>query len=196
MQEWMDDLMQRRWLATTVWVGISCCCFGCGGSAEPVASPATVVHVQASQREPAEVVEDAIEPTEVPEPTEASTLLERLEVEHCKGMTRFRDPFASILHSDTLHEFPITLAPGKCYTVIAVAPEGYDVELTLQLASQALPMAMPTVLLAQGEKHENWSVLGGNGNCYKQVMPVPLASTIGIRSPSSSSFARLLICEK
>jgi len=176
------------------WLGLSC--LGCGGGAvEPVESPATVVQVQSDRPATDAVVEEGPELSESNEP-EPSTLIERLAMEHCKGMEHPRQPVATFLAPDTANDQAITLEPGKCYTIIAVAPEGHEVDLTLQLSPNAMPAPMPAMVLAQGEKHENWSVLGSNGNCFKQVMPLALPATIGLRCSSPSGILLLLTCEK
>ena len=163
-------------------------CANCGGSAEAPQSPATVVRV-ASEQPPTESPAVLSDPVDEP----VVSPLERLMQKHCGGMQRSERIVADL--AGKAFAKPILLLPGQCYTVIAVAREGDSVELSLTSDALALP-SMPPLVFAQGTTEGSAAVLGGNGNCFKQALPIAMPATLEVRTPSTSSEAEIVVCSR
>jgi hypothetical protein len=76
-------------------------------------------------------------------------------------------------------ELPLTLQPGKCYTVIAVSA-GIQ-ELDAQIATQPLPQ-VPPVPLAQDQSSGGQAVVAGKGSCFKNAAPIAVPGKVIIKA--------------
>ena len=83
-------------------------------------------------------------------------------------------------------ELPITLQPGKCYTVIAVSM-GVQ-ELDAQIATQPLAQAPPLVL-AQDNASGGQAVVAGKGSCFKNPSPVAVPGKVIIKATRGTGAA-------
>lgn len=105
--------------------------------------------------------------------TMATPIITATAGEKVKGMQPEGGAFAGQFQEGQILEQPVTLQAGKCYAVMGVSLPGV-VELDVQLVAQPLPNVPPAVL-SQDNSTGSIAVAGGDGACFKQVLPVPVA---------------------
>lgn len=93
--------------------------------------------------------------------------------EKVKGMQAEGGAFAGQFQEGQILEQPVTFQPNKCYAVVGVSLPGIS-ELDVQLVAQPLPN-VPPVVLSQDSSSGPIAVAGGDGNCFKQLLPAPVA---------------------
>lgn len=89
------------------------------------------------------------------------------------GMTKEGAPLAGNFQEGQVLEAPITIQPGKCYTIIAagVGPQELELSIVPQSAIPGLP-SVGSLGSAKGTGQK--TVLGGGGNCIKLAL-IPVA---------------------
>lgn len=85
------------------------------------------------------------------------------------GMQREGNVAAAQFQEGQSMEEPVSLQPGKCYTVLAVGAGVAEVDIALQLTT---PMPGMNPALAQDSGAGHQAALGGGGNCYKWPWPM------------------------
>lgn len=102
--------------------------------------------------------------------TMATPIITATAGEKVKGMQAEGGAFAGQFQEGQILEQPVTLQPGKCYAVVGVSLPGV-VELDVQLVAQPLPN-VPAAVLSQDNSTGSIAVAGGDGSCFKQMLPV------------------------
>jgi hypothetical protein len=88
---------------------------------------------------------------------------------------------------DTLH-LPITLKPGRCYTIVAVAVGISELDIALMVsASPAVPL--PPTALAVDNMSGPTAVIGSGNSCFKNPTPIALPAVAVIRAKTGSGAA-------
>lgn len=98
----------------------------------------------------------------------AQPILQGMAASEVKGMQPDGQPFAAQFQEGQILEQPINIQAGKCYSVIG-ASIGIQ-ELDIQLVLTAAPL--PPQVLAQDNTTGPQATLGGNGQCFKNALPI------------------------
>jgi hypothetical protein len=124
--------------------------------------------------------------TSIPVGAFATPLMTGLQQSEAPGMQPDGSSAAGQCAEGQQLELPITLQPGKCYTVIAVSM-GVQ-ELDAQIATQPLPQAPPLVL-AQDNTSGGQAVVAGKGSCFKNPSPVAVPGKVIIKATRGTGAA-------
>lgn len=106
----------------------------------------------------------------------ATPVITAVAGEEVKGMTAEGGAFAGSFTEGQTLEQPLTLAPGKCYAVVAVSLPGVQ-ELDAKIVAQPLPQLPPTPL-AQDSQTGPTAIVGGKGNCFRNALPVAVTGKV------------------
>ncbi len=173
------------------------CLAGC--AATPATDDLTVVTVATPDPLPPEHEPADDEPRdELPEPPKGlAGKLYALQMVHAKGMGAESKPARHRLRAGgTKVKRPLTIQPGKCYTVLAVAKGNVDgLRVAIEVdAPPGLPLPMPHMVVAQSDGTTGDSaVLGGLPNCFKNPLPMAAPMTVTISATSGSGTALLQV---
>lgn len=107
---------------------------------------------------------------------------------HTAGSTPDGQPLGGQFKAgDTLH-LPITLQPGRCYTIVAVAVGITELDIALMISvSAAIPL--PPTPLAVDNTSGPTAVIGSGANCFKNPTPIPLPAVAVVRATTGSGAA-------
>jgi len=94
--------------------------------------------------------------------------------------------FAAQFQEGQTMEQPLTLQPGKCYTVVAVSM-GIQ-ELDAMIAAQPLPQ-IPPAPLAQDNSSGSQAVVGGKGQCFRNAAPIAVPAKVIVKATRGSGQA-------
>lgn len=98
---------------------------------------------------------------------------------------------ASFKAGDTM-DFPLTLSPGRCYTILAAgASTIQQMEIVL---SMTIP-GLPPMALAQASGASTVS-LGKSPGCFKYPMPIPATATATVKVTAGSGVAGVQVHAK
>lgn len=131
----------------------------------------------------------------------ATTALATIANTQAPGMAREGNTLAGNFTPGQTLSQPFTIAPGKCYTIIAagVGP-GMQVDITAQASGPvAIPGFNPQFGSAQGKPSPTGSqaVLGGGNNCIKLALsPVPIQATYVITVSKGSGMVAAQLYSK
>jgi len=109
----------------------------------------------------------------------ATPLLTPLQQSEAPGMQPEGSAVAGQCTEGQTFELPLTLQPGKCYTVIAVSM-GVQ-ELDAMIAAQPLPNLPPTPL-AQDNSSGGQAVVAGKGSCFKNAAPIAVPAKVIVKA--------------
>ena len=118
--------------------------------------------------------------------TMLTPLLTPLQQQEAPGMKPDGSAAAGQCSEGQTLEVPLTLQPGKCYTVIAVSA-GLQ-ELDAQIAAQPLPQ-VPPVALAQDQSTGGQAIVAGKGSCYKNAAPIAVPAKVIIKATKGQGAA-------
>lgn len=166
---------------------------GCGAAPPEQPEQPTIVIVAAPADRPAEPAgaADEDEPAGRKPPILApEARLERLAERHAAGLSGGGLVASQSLEQGDKLELPLTLEPGRCYTLIAVGSPGIT-DLLAQLLLQAPPL--PEMVAAQENQPGGEAVLGGDGSCFKNPLPVsaPAVGRVTVRSGRGRVWLRI-----
>jgi hypothetical protein len=116
----------------------------------------------------------------------ATPLLTPLQQSEAPGMQPEGQAFAGQFQEGQTLEQPLTLNPGKCYTVIAVSA-GIQ-ELDAMIAIQPLPN-IPPQTLAQDNASGAQATVAGKGSCFKNPLPIATPAKVIIRATRGAGSA-------
>jgi hypothetical protein len=116
----------------------------------------------------------------------ATPLLTGLQQSEAAGMQPEGSSAAGQCAEGQQFELPLTLQPGKCYTVISVSM-GVQ-ELDAQIATQPVPQAPPLVL-AQDNASGGQAVVAGKGSCFKNPSPIAVPGKVIIKATRGAGAA-------
>jgi hypothetical protein len=123
----------------------------------------------------------------------ATPVLTALASQHTRGMQPDGQAITIQLQQGQAHEQPIQLEANRCYTVVGV---GLGVsELDIQIAAQPLPMVPPQVL-AQDNTQGPQAVLGGSGQCWRNLAPLPVPGKLIVKATAGSGGAMVQVYKK
>ena len=123
--------------------------------------------------------------TGIPVGAFATPLMTGLQQSEAPGMQPEGSSAAGQCSEGQTFELPLTLQPGKCYTVIAVSM-GVQ-ELDAQIATQPVPQAPPLVL-AQDNTSGGQAVVAGKG-CFKNPSPIAVPGKVIIKATRGTGAA-------
>lgn len=106
----------------------------------------------------------------------ATPIITAVAGDEVKGMTAEGGAFAGSFTEGQTLEQPLTLAPGKCYSVVGVSLPGVQ-ELDVKIVAQPVPQ-LPPAVLAQDSQTGPTAVVGGKGNCFKNALPVAVTGKV------------------
>jgi hypothetical protein len=98
----------------------------------------------------------------------AATILDKVAGNLAPGMSREGAPMAAIFQPGQTMEQVIPLQTGRCYTVVAAGPTVQAWDLSLVFVAPAMPIVP---VLAHETATGTTAALGGNGNCFKWLLP-------------------------
>lgn len=114
-------------------------------------------------------------------PTAALTALATTDA---PGMQPAGSTFAASFKAGQTLEAPLTVQPGRCYTILAAgAPTVQQIEITLTVVMPQLPI--PPAVLAQGSGTQS-AALGGKGSCFRNPMPLAMPATVIVKVTSGA----------
>ena len=116
----------------------------------------------------------------------ATPLLTPLQQSEAPGMQPDGSAFAAQFQEGQTMEQPLTLQPGKCYTVVAVSL-GIQ-ELDAMIAAQPLPQ-VPPAPLAQDSSSGSQAVVGGKGSCFRNAAPIAVPAKVIVKATRGSGQA-------
>jgi hypothetical protein len=116
----------------------------------------------------------------------ATPLLVGLQQSEAPGMQAEGQSAAGQCGEGQSFEIPLTMQPGKCYTVVAVSM-GVQ-ELDAKIAAQPLPQLPPTPL-AQDSNSGGQAVVGGKGSCFKNAAPLAVPAKVIVTATRGSGAA-------
>ena len=122
--------------------------------------------------------------TTIPVGAFATPLLTGMQQSEAPGMQPDGSSAAGQCAEGQTFEMPLTLQPGKCYTVIAVSM-GLQ-ELDAQIVSNAPPA--PPVPIAQDNQSGGTAVIAGKG-CHKNILPVAVPAKVVIKATKGTGAA-------
>lgn len=94
--------------------------------------------------------------------------------------------FAGQFQEGQTLEQPLTLQPGKCYTVVAIGA-GIQ-ELDAMIAAQPLPQ-LPATPLAQDNASGAQATVGGKGSCFRNAAPLAVPAKVIIKATRGAGSA-------
>ena len=104
-------------------------------------------------------------------------------------------PMAANFGPSQVLETPLSMEPGRCYTVVAVgAPtlQNLDIRLT---PTMTVP-GVPPPVVAQDQTVGSTAVLGGQPNCFKWALPVPGAMKLVVAAAAGQGLAAVQVYAK
>jgi len=116
----------------------------------------------------------------------ATPLLLPLQQQEAPGMQAEGQAFAGQFQEGQTLEQPLTLQPGKCYTVVAIGA-GIQ-ELDAMIAAQPLPQ-LPATPLAQDNTSGAQATVGGKGSCFKNAAPLAVPAKVIIKATRGAGSA-------
>jgi len=116
--------------------------------------------------------------------TPLMTLLAANEV---VGMTPQGGAFGANFSAGQTFEHSFTLEPGKCYSVVGVGLPPIE-ELHAEIVVQPSPSLAP-VALAEDKRTGPQAVIGGAGNCFRSISPVPVPAKVVLQASRGSGVA-------
>jgi hypothetical protein len=116
----------------------------------------------------------------------ATPLLLPLQQQEAPGMQAEGQAFAGQFQEGQTLEQPLTLQPGKCYTVVAIGA-GIQ-ELDAMIAAQPLPQLPPTPL-AQDNASGAQATVGGKGSCFRNAAPLAVPAKVIIKATRGAGSA-------
>ena len=116
----------------------------------------------------------------------ATPLLTPLQQSEAPGMQPEGSATAGQCQEGQTFELPLTLQPGKCYTVIAVSM-GVQ-ELDAMIAAQPLPQIPPTPL-AQDQSTGGQAVVAGKGSCFRNAAPIAVPAKVIVKATRGAGSA-------
>lgn len=131
--------------------------------------------------------------TSIPVGAFATPLFTGMQQSEAPGMQPDGSSAAGQCSEGQTFEMPLTLQPGKCYTVIAVSA-GMQ-ELDAQIVSQPLPQA-PPIPLAQDNQSGGVAVVAGKGSCYKNILPAAVPGKVIVKATKGTGAAAAQIYVK
>jgi hypothetical protein len=118
----------------------------------------------------------------------ALTLLASNEVH---GMTAEGGSFAGQFAEGQSLEQPVTLNPGKCYTVVGASTlQQLDISIVFQQAP------LPPMVVAQSNTQGPQAVLGGKNACWKNLSPLPVPGKIVLKATRGAGMAAAQLYSK
>lgn len=114
--------------------------------------------------------------------TPALTLLAQGEVQ---GSQPEGGAFAGQFQEGQTLEQPLTLNPGKCYTVIGASAGIQQLDASIVLHQPPFPPAVVSQSNTQGPQ----AVLGGKGACWKNLSPIPLPAKVILKATRGAGMA-------
>jgi hypothetical protein len=116
----------------------------------------------------------------------ATPLLLPLQQQEAPGMQAEGQAFAGQFQEGQTLEQPLTLQPGKCYTVVAIGA-GIQ-ELDAMIAAQPLPQ-LPATPLAQDNASGAQATVGGKGSCFRNAAPLAVPAKVIIKATRGAGSA-------
>ena len=93
----------------------------------------------------------------------------------------------SFKQGDVLH-VPLTLQPGRCYTVVGVSAGITELDMSLVVA--AMPgIPLQTIVLAIDATSGPTAVIGSNSSCFKNPTPIPMPAIAVVRATKGAGAA-------
>ena len=120
--------------------------------------------------------------------TPALTLLAQNEVQ---GSQPEGGAFAGNFQEGQTLEQPITLNPGKCYTVVGASTLQ---QLDLQIVVHQPPF--PPAAVSQSNTQGPQAVLGGKGACWKNLSPIPIPGKVIVKATRGAGMAAAQVYSK
>lgn len=111
-----------------------------------------------------------------------------------RGMQPEGGAFAGQFQQGQTLEQPLTLEPGKCYTVVGLGGPGIT-ELDVQIVVQPAPM-LPAAPIAQDNQTGQNATLGGGGSCFKNPSPIAVPGKVVLRATGGAGMAGAQIYKK
>jgi len=102
------------------------------------------------------------------------------------GQSREGNIVAANFQQGQIQEVPVTLQPGKCYTVLAVGVGIQTVDISL-VATTAIPGLAG--VLAHDSGGGTQASLGGKGNCYKLPLPISVQAKYVVSATAGQGMA-------
>jgi hypothetical protein len=122
----------------------------------------------------------------------AGPMLQGLAQNEMRGMQPDGGAFAGQFQQGQTLEQPFQLQPGRCYGVVGV---GIGItELDVQIVMHQPPL--PPATLAQDQGTGPQAVLGGNGQCFKNPLPVGGPAKVVMTATGGSGLAMAQIFSK
>jgi len=129
--------------------------------------------------------------TAAPPPLDHAALLTALTTARAKGMKPEGGIFGGPVQAGGAHDHPFQLAAHRCYSVVAV---GIGVtEVDINIVGQLGPI--PEQVLSQDNDTGSQAVLGPDGNCFKNPLPVGGPAKIRLKATAGSGqvYGQLLV---
>ena len=120
--------------------------------------------------------------------TPAITLLAQGEVQ---GSQAEGGSFAGNFQEGQTLEQPLTLNPGKCYTVVG-ASTLQQLDLSIVVHQPPFPPAVVSQSNTQGPQ----AVLGGKGSCWKNLSPIPIPAKVIVKATRGAGMAAAQVYSK
>jgi len=157
-------------------------------STAPAPPPPPTTAPTATQPSPLAPIEPALAQA-------AQAVLEQVAKEEAPpGAKAVGMPKVSLLGTGQFSEMTLSMAPGKCYTVIAVGLPPVA-ELNVQLLPSTTVPGMQTVL-AEDQMVGARAVVGKSPNCYKWPLPVAAAARVVTTVAAGTGLVATQIYEK
>jgi hypothetical protein len=103
------------------------------------------------------------------------------------GMQREGNMIAGQFQQGQSLEQPMTIQPGKCYTVVAVGAGIQEVDITM-VATTPIPGQSPQ--LGKDTTQGSQASLGGKGNCVKlAIIPFPVQAKFVVTATRGAGIA-------
>ncbi|WP_437677413.1 hypothetical protein [Sorangium sp. So ce131] len=124
----------------------------------------------------------------------ATPILQGMGTSEAPGMKADGGPFAGQFQEGQSLEQPVTISPGKCYTIVGI---GIGIqELDIQLVAQPAP-ALPPVVLAQDSTTGPSATLGGKANgCWKNPTPLGGQGKVIVKATKGAGLAAAQVFSK
>lgn len=149
-------------------------------TAQPTATTPPAPEPTATTPPTATAPPTATVPEPPPPPTDPTVALTQLGQVHTAGMKSEGSVITAQLAAGGQHDHAFVLQPGKCYTVVAAALG--VTELEARLVSNQPPI--PETPVAQGKSSGGNAVIGGDGQCFTN--PLPIAGPVKLRLQAKS----------
>ncbi len=121
--------------------------------------------------------------------TPALTMLAQGEVQ---GSQPEGGAFAGQFQEGQTLEQPLTLNPGKCYTVIGAAAGPSQLDLQIVVHQPPFPPAVVSQSSTQGPQ----AVLGGKSACWKNLSPIPIPAKVIVKATRGAGMAAAQVYSK